>query len=108
MYKEKGCGFHEPVYHDCLQIELALQEIPFRHEPYIGLTYKGVSLRRGYTPDFTCWEKIVVELKAEDRLTNAQVAQLLNYLNATGYSLGLLINFGHYPGLEWRRIVRNG
>jgi len=48
-----------------------------------------------------------VELKAEEKLAAAHVAQLLNYLHATGYELGLLVNFGHFPGLEWRRIVRS-
>ncbi|HYC73202.1 MAG TPA: GxxExxY protein [Opitutaceae bacterium] len=106
VYNEKGCGFLEAVYHDCLVFELGIQAIPFRHEPPIPLFYKGRPLPRGYSPDFTCWDKIVVELKAEDRLAPAHVGQLLNYLNATGYELGLLVNFGHYPGLEWRRFVR--
>lgn len=107
VYNEKGCGFLEPVYHDCLIIELGLQGIPFFHEPALALSYKGRPLSRGYTPDFTCWGKIVVELKAEEFLTDAHVAQLLNYLHASGNEVGLLINFGHYPGLEWRRIVRS-
>ena len=70
------------------------------------LSYKGVPLKRPYTPDFTCWDKIILELKAVERLADEHVAQVLNYLNATGYSLGLLVNFGHYPDLEYRRIVR--
>lgn len=106
VYKEKGCGFLEPVYHDCMVLELGFQEVPFKHEPPLSLSYKGRPLTRGYTPDFTCWDKIVLELKAEERIADAHVAQLLNYPNATGYQLGLLVNFGHYPSLEWRRIIR--
>jgi GxxExxY protein len=107
VYKEKGNGFLEPVYHDCLEIELGMQGIPFRHEPDLPLAYKGIPLRRTYTPDFTCWDKIVIELKAASAITDEHVAQLLNYLNATGFRLGLIVNFGHYPGLESRRLVLN-
>jgi GxxExxY protein len=106
VYNEKGSGFLEPVYHDCMELELGARKIPFRHEPALSLSYKGVPLKRPYTSDFTCWDKIILELKAVERLADEHVAQVLNYLNATGYSLGLLVNFGHYPDLEYRRIVR--
>jgi GxxExxY protein len=106
VHNDKGCGFLEPVYHDCLELEFGLQQMPFLHEPPLRLTYKGQPIRHNYSPDFTCWDKIVVELKAAEKLTDEHVAQVLNYLNATGYELGVLINFGHYPGLEWKRIVR--
>jgi len=106
VYNDKGCGFLEPVYHDCMELELALRKIPFLHEPQLLLTYKGHSLKHGYSPDFTCWDKIVLELKACDRLADEHVARVLNYLHATGYALGLLVNFGHYPKLEYKRVVR--
>ena len=108
VYNEKGCGFLEPVYHDSFEIELGLRYIPFLHEPRLELFYKGRPLRHPYSPDFTCWDKIVVELKAVEKLTDEHVAQVLNYLHATGYELGLLVNFGHHPDLEYRRIVRSG
>ena len=106
VYNDKGCGFLEPVYHDCLGLEFGLQQIPFLHEPQLRLTYKGQAIRHTYSPDFTCWNKIVVELKATEKLTDEHVAQVLNYLNASGHELGVLVNFGHYPGIEWKRIVR--
>lgn len=106
VYNEKGCGFLEPVYHDCMLIELGLRKIPFVHEPALPLTYKGVLLKRTCSPDFSCWDKIILELKACEKLCDEHVAQVLNYLNATGYELGLLVNFGHYPKLEYKRIVR--
>lgn len=105
VYNDKGCGFLEPIYHDCVGIELGLRRIPFVHEPSLALTYKGVSLRHTYSPDFTCFEKIVLELKACEQIADEHVAQVLNYLNATGYRLGLLVNFGHYPRLEYRRVA---
>ena len=106
VYNDKGGGFLEPVYHDCLEREFGLQQIPFLHEPPLRLAYKGQPIKHTYSPDFTCWDKIVVELKAVDKLTDEHVAQVLNYLNATGYPLGLLVNFGHHPGLEWKRIAK--
>lgn len=107
VYNEKGHGFLEPVYHDCLEIEFGLKRIPFEHEPALSLSYKGQPIRHRYTPDFRCWGKIIVELKAVEKLTDEHTAQVINYLNATGSELGLLVNFGHHPGLEWKRIVRS-
>ena len=60
VYNEKGNGFLETVYHDCLEIELRLQSIPPLHEPPLRLTYKGQPIAHTYSPDFTAWDKIVV------------------------------------------------
>ena len=105
VYREKGCGFLEPVYQECLEIELRLRGIPFRAQPSLSLEYKGSPLSHKYIPDFTCYEKIVVELKAVSELADEHRAQVLNYLKATGLRLGLLVNFGHYPKLEIERIA---
>jgi GxxExxY protein len=105
VYNEKGCGFLEPIYHECMELELGLRNVPYLHEPSLSLEYKGVKLNHTYSPDFTCFGKIVLELKACEKLTDEHVAQVLNYLNATGYKLGLLVNFGHYPKLEYLRIA---
>jgi GxxExxY protein len=69
------------------------------------LNYKGTPLQQGYVADFVCYDKIIVEIKAVSHLTDEHRAQVLNYLNATGYRLGLLVNFGHFPKVEWERIV---
>lgn len=106
VYNDKGCGFLEPVYQECMEVELGLQAVPFRPQVALPLTYKGVNLKQSYRPDFECYGKIILELKAVERLTDEHVAQVLNYLNATGYALGLLVNFGGHPKLEYRRIVR--
>ena len=106
VYKEKGPGFVEPVYQECLEIELGLQQIPFVAQSELGLTYKGRKLRQTYKPDFVCFGKIIMEIKAVSELANEHRAQVHNYLKATGYKLGLLINFSHYPQLEYERIVR--
>ncbi len=86
-------------------MELALQGIPFRPQAELGLMYKGRELKQKYVPDFICFDKIIVEIKAASELTDAHRAQLHNYLKATGHKLGLLINFGHFPKVEYERIV---
>jgi GxxExxY protein len=83
-----------------------LQNIPHTVQPPLRLTYKGEAVAHVYVPDFVCFEKVVVELKAAAKLADDHRAQLHNYLKASGMKLGLLINFGHYPGLEHERIVR--
>jgi GxxExxY protein len=105
VYKDKGHGFVEPVYQECLEIELQHQQIPYDSQFEIHLDYRGERLRHTYIPDVICYGKIIVELKAVKLLTDEHRAQVLNYLKATGHQLGLLVNFGHYPGLQWERIV---
>ncbi len=105
VYKDKGCGFLEPVYQECCEIEFAFQKIPFLSQTELELTYRGQILRQRYKPDFICFQKIIVELKAVSALADEHRAQLLNYLHATKMKLGLLVNFGHYPKLEYERIV---
>jgi GxxExxY protein len=106
VYNEKGCGFLEPVYQECLSIEFEHQGIPAIPKPLLTLSYRGRILTQTYQPDFVCFEKIIVQLKAVSALIDEHRAQLLNYLHATGFELGLLINFGHYPKLEYERIAK--
>lgn len=103
--KEKGNGFVEPVYQECLELEFGMQKIPFSAQSTLRLTYKGAELKQRYIPDFLCYDKIIVELKAVKQLTDEHRAQVLNYLKATGLRLGLLVNFGHYPKVEYERII---
>jgi GxxExxY protein len=105
VYKEKGSGFVEAVYQECLEIELADKKIPFRVQPELSLTYKHRPLKSRFKPDFICHEKIILEIKAVSGLTDDHRAQVQNQLRATGMKLGLLVNFGHYPKLEYERIV---
>jgi GxxExxY protein len=106
VYKEKGCGFLEAVFQECLALELGFQKIPFDAQRVLRLNYKGTPLQQGYVADFVCCDKIIVEIKAVSHLADEHRAQVLNYLNATDYKLGLLVNFGHFPKVEWERIVR--
>jgi GxxExxY protein len=105
VYREKGCGFVEPVYQECLELELADREVSFQAKPLLELTYKGRILKSRFIPDLVCFGKIVVELKAVSSLIDEHRTQLHNYLHASKLRLGLLINFGHYPKIESERIV---
>ena len=106
VYKELGFGFLEPVYQESLELELASLKVPFRPQVELKLNYKGQQLKQMYEPDFVCWDKIILEIKAVTELADVHRAQLHNYLKATGYRLGLLVNFGHFPKVEWERIVK--
>ncbi|MGA4577383.1 GxxExxY protein [Limisphaera sp. VF-2] len=105
VYRQKGCGFLEAVYQECLAIEFGLRQIPFAAQPLLRLEYKGHPLRQTYQPDFVCFDAVLVEVKAVSALADEHRAQLLNYLHATGLPVGLLVNFGHHPGLEYERFV---
>jgi len=106
VHTEMGWGFLEAVYQETLAIEFSERGVPFKaHEP-LAIYYKGRLLEKTYCPDFICFGQIVVEIKAQDKLTSKDEAQLLNYLKATGYRVGLLINFGAAGKLEWKRMVR--
>jgi GxxExxY protein len=105
VYKQKGSGFTEPVYQECLAIEFEIQNIPFMVQPKLQLEYKGRVLQQFFKPDFICFDKIILEIKALSDLVEANKSQTLNYLNATNFELALLVNFGHYPKLEHKRIA---
>lgn len=107
VYKQKGCGFTEAIYQECLEIELELQGITFASQPKIEMEYKGRKLNQFFQPDFICFGKIIVEIKSLADLIEANKAQTLNYLNAINYELALLVNFGHFPKLEYKRIANN-
>jgi GxxExxY protein len=103
---DKGCGFLEPVCQECLGIEFECKRIPAIAKPSLTLSYRGRVLLQTYQPDYVCFEKIILEIKAVSKLTDEHRAQLLNYLHVAGFELGLLVNFGHYPTLEYERIAK--
>jgi GxxExxY protein len=105
VYRDKGCGFLEGVFQECLDIEFQLQEIPARAQVSMPLEYKGRPLRQTYIADFICYEKVIVEIKAVSKLTDEHRAQIQNYLHATKLRVGLLVNFGHFPKVEYERFV---
>ena len=105
VYKAMGAGFLEAVYQECLEEELKVRGIPFVAQPEIKISYKGKMLHQSYRADIVCYDKIILELKAVSALLPEHSAQLFNYLRATKMKLGFLVNFGHYPGVEIKRIA---
>lgn len=106
VYNEMGAGFLESVYQESLAIEFGLQSISYVAQSELQLSYKGRRLVSKFIPDFIVMGKIIVELKALSDLTDQHRAQVHNYLKATQFELGLLVNFGQYPKLQYERIVR--
>jgi GxxExxY protein len=107
VYNQRGFGFTEPIYQECLEFEFRLQNIPFHAQPEIQLSYKGRRLTQHLKPDFICYERIIVEIKATSSLIEAHKSQVLNYLNATGFELAILVNFGEFPKLRYERVANS-
>ena len=104
VHKLLGCGFLEKVYQEALAEEFRLRGIPFEREKAIRIQYKGTLLEQEYFADFVCYDKIIIELKALKEIHDVHKAQTYNYLRATDYALGLLMNFGEHS-LVVERIV---
>ena len=100
-----GTGFLEPVYQEAMEIELSHRRIPYHAQKELVILYKGQPLSKRYVPDFVCYDQVIVELKAMQRLSGREIAQLINYLKATRMRVGLLLNFGSPGKLEWKRLV---
>jgi GxxExxY protein len=105
VYNTLGSGFLEAVYQEALEIEFQRQGIPYEREKELKISYDGIELKQTYKSDFVCFGKIIVELKAVSSLDEVHRSQVYNYLHATGYKLGLLLNFGSATELEKDRIV---
>ncbi len=104
VHRQLGHGFLEAVYQEAMALELTQRGIPTRREVPIRVYYKGSALSCAYRADLLCYDEVLVELKALDRLTNVEHSQVINYLKASGLSRALILNFGA-PRLEYRRFV---
>ena len=104
IHRELGKGHVEVIYKDASVVELSRAKIPFTRERPYEVRYKDVILPHHYRADFVIWEKILFEAKAVERLVDAHVKQVLNYLAASKLRLGLLVNFGG-DSLEWKRVI---
>ena len=100
-----GTGFLEPVYQAAMVVELGRRRIPFESEKDLDVFYKDIRLPKLYRPDFVCYDKIILELKVVPRISNVEVAQIMNYMKITRNRVGVLANFGSRTNLEWKRYV---
>ncbi|MBK7953199.1 MAG: GxxExxY protein [Candidatus Accumulibacter sp.] len=104
VHRELGHGFLEAVYQEALAIEFTQRSVPFTREVELPILFRGQRLNTGYRADFLCFDDVIVELKALDRLTTREESQVINYLKASGKPRGLLVNFGG-RSLEHKRLV---
>ena len=106
VYKQLGHGFLEAVYQEALEVEFTKRNIPFDREKELPIYYDGKPLKQTYRADFVCFGHIIVELKAVQHIEDSHRSQVFNYLKATGFRLGVLINFGHPDGIEIERKLK--
>ena len=104
VHKESGNGFLEAVYQRALANKFRLKNIPFKEQQTFKVSYKGIDLGKIYKADFVCFNKIIVEIKANSLLHPNNIAQTINYLKTSNYKLALLVNFGE-TSLTWKRFV---
>ena len=104
VHRELGKGHNEAIYKDALEIEFARHAIGFAREKEYRIEYKGVLLPHKYFAGFVVLEKVLLEAKAIERLTDSHIKQVLNYLAASKLKVGLLVNFGE-DSLAWKRVV---
>ena len=102
-----GCGFTEKVYQDALEVELTSLKIPFEREAELHVVYNGHALASTFKPDFICYDKIIVELKAVQELDDVHRAQAINYGRIAESDIALLINFGETSLKFERYLIKN-
>ena len=95
-----GHGLSEKVYENALVVEFGLRHVPVWQQPQFPVIYKTVEVGK-YVPDLICFEKLIVDTKTVDSLTDRELGQMLNDLKVSGLPVGVLINFKR-PRIEWR------
>lgn len=104
VYNTLGHGFLESVYQEALAKEFDKQNIPYLKEQKIEVYYNDDKLKKYFKADFVCYDKIIVEVKAQKFVTKADAGQVINYLSATKHKLAYLVNFGA-PKIYYKRLI---
>ena len=104
VHRHLGHGFLEAVYSEALMAEFEERDIPYEINKELTIEYKGSPLLKRYYADFVCFDKILIELKAVEKIAPPHTAQVLNYLKATKMRLGILANFGE-ASFNYKRII---
>ena len=104
VHNSLGPGFLESVFHEALSIVFDEIGIPFESEKKLEIWFHNHKLQKAFYADFVCYGSIILELKTCDGLIPEHTSQVLNYLKATNYRLGLLINFGT-PKVQIKRVI---
>jgi GxxExxY protein len=98
-----GNGLHEKIYENSMVVEFRLRGIAFSQQPHYDVIYKGVNVG-DYIPDLIAHDKIIVDTKVIEMITNREIGKMLNYLKITGLKVGVILNFKQAK-LEWERVV---
>ncbi|MDO9256775.1 MAG: GxxExxY protein [Bacteroidales bacterium] len=104
VHKTLGKGFLEIIYKDALELELKWAEVPYTREKSFMINYKGTLLKRLYNADFVVYDKIIVEIKSQTEIIDANYKQTINYLAVSNLSVGLILNFGK-ESLSFHRVI---
>jgi GxxExxY protein len=104
VHTQLGAGFLESVYQEALEKQFIKDGIPYVREKLLLIQFDGEPLKKRFRADFVCFDKIIVELKSAVFVHNDNFLQTQNYLNATKFQLGLLVNFGE-PSLKYKRVL---
>ena len=106
VFNELGFGHKESLYQKALIQEFNTRRIPYEQEADLKVAYKGTNIGT-YRPDFVVDGKVILEIKALEIMPKRFKSQLIHYLRATGFTVGLLVNFGN-PSLYIKRLVWTG
>jgi len=106
VFNKLGSGFLESVYQEALEIQFKQDKIPFVKERKLHIKFDDIQLDKFFKADYVCFDTIIVELKATPFIHKNDLAQVLNYLRATGMRLGILVNFGE-KSLTYKRILNS-
>jgi len=96
-------GYHEKPYENGLVVDFRFKGIPYLQQPRYPLFYREVQISE-FVPDLVAFDKIIVDTKVIERITDHEIGQMLNYLKVTGLPVGLILNFKNSK-LEFRRVV---